>query len=518
MDEMYIWLEQHKTFQFWAQIYFLTVVIVFIYGYLKVTIADIRLSRARARDKKYVPQFPTIERPDCIILLVHGTWALRSQWHRPDSPFIANLELELSKVHGPKRIQYIRFLWGGGNALSDRRRAIQSIYRELTVSQQRYPGIPHFIVCHSHGGNVVLKSLMNEPEIEDKVSGVFFIATPFILNLPGVVLSSSEVTQILTRFSRTLSLIFAASLAAVINVPLTLQYEANNREWIVAGAAIMLIAAVLLAGAKVSSLVEETTIPANGVSRRLFRKMVFIRASGDEASAALGAAYILRFAILASGGTLLKRINGLFSFGDAEWQRFPWWYFFALVIAGGATWAVFNHGGDLFPPWATDLMRTTIKVSCVLLVCGLSLPIIGALVSYVVKIAGMSIRTVIELCSVLLYAPIDFMSGILLLPFAPELILASARFGLAAEASVPCVDGAEKSALFQLSFEGRQLLNHSAYDHPDTPLIIASELMIRFRPNGPPPGASDGPTDEAAPTSPIHLQHKDAQARAPRSA
>jgi len=484
MYEIYFWLEQHKTFQFWAQVYFSTIVLVLIYGYLKVTIAEIRLSRAKKHDEKYVLKFPNIESPDCIILLVHGTWALRSRWHRPDSAFIAKLESELSKLHGPKRIQYTRFLWGGGNALSDRKRAIQSIYRELTVSQKKHDGIPHFIVCHSHGGNVVLKALMNEPDIEDKVSGVFFIATPFILTLPGIVLSSSRMSEILTRFFRTLSFVFAATLAAIINVPLIIRHEASNLAYIVTLVAIFLISAILLAGAKVSALVEETTIPANGVSKKLFRKLVFIRASGDEASAALGAAYIIRFAILASWGSLLKRINGLFPFGGAKWQRFPWLHFFALVVAAGATWAVFSYEVDVFPPWATDLMRAATKVSCVLLVCGLSLRIIGTLISYLVKIVGISIRTVIELCSVVLYAPIDFLSGIMLLPFAPELILASARFGLAAEASVPCIDGAERSALFQLSFEGRQLLNHSAYDHPDTPPIIASELMIRFRSSG----------------------------------
>jgi len=45
---------------------------------------------------------------------------------------------------------------------------------------QKYPGARHFIIAHSHGGNVVLYAVRESPLMRSQLGGLVFLSTPFL--------------------------------------------------------------------------------------------------------------------------------------------------------------------------------------------------------------------------------------------------------------------------------------------------------------------------------------------------
>jgi hypothetical protein len=109
-----------------------------------------------------------------VITLVHGTWAPNAAWTRPGSPLRASLEAALDGG-----VRFRRLLWTGRNRQADRADAASRTRRVLNAGIRAYPDASHFVIAHSHGGNIV-RAALQDAELQQRVAGVVTMGTPFI--------------------------------------------------------------------------------------------------------------------------------------------------------------------------------------------------------------------------------------------------------------------------------------------------------------------------------------------------
>jgi hypothetical protein len=117
---------------------------------------------------------PMIESGTIVVTLVHGTFAVSAPWTGPDSPLRRSLEKRLS---GP--IVFVPHPWSGWLTQNARRNASAELRDRLLANYLQYPSASHFIIGHSHGGNIALYALDNESE-HARLKGVVCLNTPFI--------------------------------------------------------------------------------------------------------------------------------------------------------------------------------------------------------------------------------------------------------------------------------------------------------------------------------------------------
>ena len=101
-----------------------------------------------------IPNEAPVFEPEIVITLVHGTWARHAMWTVPGSPLCATLS---GAAGGPVTFQ--RFVWSGKNSISARRRAVNGLIAHLQHLIVQWPQSRHYIVAHSHGGNIAFQGL-----------------------------------------------------------------------------------------------------------------------------------------------------------------------------------------------------------------------------------------------------------------------------------------------------------------------------------------------------------------------
>lgn len=141
-----------------------------------------------------------MESPSVVIHLVHGTWPkgladrLRSSLARiPFARFLARKRLAsktwLDRGSDFQRtieqgigthVRFSKFMWSGANSQRARQTAAERLYRHLDRSIRRLPDASHFVVAHSHGGNVAVLALGDPTRRALPVRGVATMATPFL--------------------------------------------------------------------------------------------------------------------------------------------------------------------------------------------------------------------------------------------------------------------------------------------------------------------------------------------------
>ena len=70
------------------------------------------------------------------------------------------------------------FPWPGKNSVSARRRAASDLGQNIKTAKRLYPSSLHFIIAHSHGGNIVAYAA-ESLEVRDGVAGFACLSTPF---------------------------------------------------------------------------------------------------------------------------------------------------------------------------------------------------------------------------------------------------------------------------------------------------------------------------------------------------
>jgi hypothetical protein len=163
-----------------------------------------------------------------VVTLVHGTFGRLpgrdAAWVRDGSVLRRHLEAELGAD-----VLFLPFRWSGMNWPSARYRAASRLRDHCRVVARRYPARSHYVVAHSHGGNVALYALRDaarESTSDLLPAGVVCLSTPFIAAQPRPVT--------LFRFVSTYTVVLVTLFAVVANlmgrvlIPLVARFEADN--------------------------------------------------------------------------------------------------------------------------------------------------------------------------------------------------------------------------------------------------------------------------------------------------
>jgi hypothetical protein len=113
--------------------------------------------------------------PDYVVTLVHGTFARNAAWTQDGSALRTSFRDRL----GDGSVRFDCFLWSGFNTDRARQEAAAELRRILGQRLAEHPEARHYIVAHSHGGNVALHALHGF-EDQERIAGVICLASPFI--------------------------------------------------------------------------------------------------------------------------------------------------------------------------------------------------------------------------------------------------------------------------------------------------------------------------------------------------
>jgi hypothetical protein len=249
-----------------------------------------------------------------VITLVHGTFGRLpwrdAGWTREASALRQRLQSQIGDD-----VVFVPFRWSGMNWPAARYRAATRLRGHFAVIAERYPRHAHYIVSHSHGGNVTLYALRDAERAGGAVPhGAVCLSTPFISAQPR------RVT--LFRFVATYAVLLVALFAVTANVmgrllaPLLVQVDqsdsvlralALNEVWL------EFIACAVLAWYATNGLIrlarsrrDRIAVDGIRVPVRIFRSI------GDEASTVLATSSF--FAWL---GTLAWSIASVITIGVA---------------------------------------------------------------------------------------------------------------------------------------------------------------------------------------------------------
>ncbi|HEX4329801.1 MAG TPA: hypothetical protein VH105_23640 [Burkholderiales bacterium] len=323
----------------------------------------------------------------------------------------------------------------------------------------------HYILAHSHGGNVVVKALSEDDYLSKRISGVCCMATPFLVALRARGPVDSNLWQKLPSYSlRVLAIVMPAALSTTFVV-----LKLIKQEYITLETESLLLAVSIGIFTLVSWIFSErmrkSLIDAEGIPLALHEKLLVIRASGDEAAAALGFSYILRFALQSLWRVCVRlllwpfRQIALFTDGKSH----------ALGIIGIVSFcfglAIFLFAPELHYPLDEGPLSWLIAV--------LAITVIAALL---VLAVNKTAKTIDFVTTWILYVPIDFLCSLVTIPFGIESVFAASLVSVSAEATIPVSDRITTTTIAQLKFCGRTSLQHFVYDDENTRALIAEWL------------------------------------------
>jgi hypothetical protein len=111
-----------------------------------------------------------------VLWLIHGTiFDKRPRWTAADSPFRNELAASLRI-----ECEYRAFEWSGGNSHAARIAGGREFASVLRHAIDDDPVAAHYVIAHSHGGNVVMYALREFGGVPRQLIGVATLGTPFI--------------------------------------------------------------------------------------------------------------------------------------------------------------------------------------------------------------------------------------------------------------------------------------------------------------------------------------------------
>jgi hypothetical protein len=120
------------------------------------------------------------EKAKYCVTLVHGTFAPNANWTQEGSVLRKTFEKALG---GKRQAQFVPVGWSGANSQTERLSGSAKLSEKLLQNFHQYPDAAHFVVAHSHGGNIALMSCA-APSVAKTVSGLICLATPFLSYAP----------------------------------------------------------------------------------------------------------------------------------------------------------------------------------------------------------------------------------------------------------------------------------------------------------------------------------------------
>ncbi len=231
--------------------------------------------------------------PKYVVTLVHGTFAKNAGWIGDGSYFRESVDRSLGNG-----VKFRVLRWSGKNSQTSRIAASRQLRSYLKIGLSEYPDSAHFVVAHSHGGNVLMYAL-KESSLQRRLSGCICLGTPFILPLKRDI-EASRLTMLFAAL--------ATSAAAILYLFLSKlgEYGAFDKAgffesnfvffkavpWLLLyGIPILLLLWLLSAGVSLASerLIQARTKVSTRMQlpRTRFVRLLCVGAAGDEASAFL---------------------------------------------------------------------------------------------------------------------------------------------------------------------------------------------------------------------------------------
>jgi hypothetical protein len=214
--------------------------------------------------------------PHVVVTLVHGTFARRADWTTESSPLCRTIRETMREP-----VRFEQFLWSGWNTVTSRRKAVERLISHLARLQTRWPQARHFVVGHSHGGNIAFQA-MRDKAVEARIAGVVCLSTPFLWASPRNLGPVGRIA--LWWFPVVIALV--CLVPAVELLPLARQSAAGPIALIIAVGLGFVFSpwATKFANVVAGALQYPDVQPS---------KVLIVRSFGDEASAALGAAHMI---------------------------------------------------------------------------------------------------------------------------------------------------------------------------------------------------------------------------------
>ncbi len=273
--------------------------------------------------RKKVEAHKAVEAPGAVVTLIHGTFARKASWTLPGSRLCTALER-----HFAGKVQLTRFEWSGRNSFGARERAVGKLTEQLAAARERWPGVPHYLVGHSHGGSVALGGAMGSAR--SCVDGVVCLATPVI-------------TTRRRRFSRVARTVIGLGFFVTLVIPwIDFESEAEATDF---DLAVMVISAILaFVWYRTARRLADRLCDTEPYSRLDPDRVAFIRSPFDEASGVIGLANVLSWIV----GRLTAGPFDLFaSFERLKgWRRLRSILGYAALAGGSVLLALLP---DLFP-------------------------------------------------------------------------------------------------------------------------------------------------------------------------
>jgi pimeloyl-ACP methyl ester carboxylesterase len=407
------------------------------------------------RARKSAPAAESSNAPHVVVTLVHGTFARRAAWTMQSSPLCTTIR---QTMQGPVRFE--QFLWSGWNTVTSRSKAVERLITHLATLQTRWPEARHFVVGHSHGGNIAFQA-MRDKAVEARIAGVVCLSTPFLWASPRDLGPVGRIA--LWWFPVVIALV--CLVPAVELLPLSVQEAAGP---------VALIIAVGLGFVASPWVAKFARIVAGALHYPEVqpRKVLIVRSFGDEASAALGAAHMISWIaeMLWSGtsrflGALLDTVETWRAALAKRWR---------LVVPVCAALA-----GVAILSLATAERGSSLEVSGVLAAAMFAVVIaILARGGYVAELFGALLIAVLASPSFLVIVALGIVTG-------PELLIAALLFRVTPESTPP----GGGWTVWQVpkdpwnTAHGAVLMHSTTYDDKESLVIVSQWLQgISMRP------------------------------------
>jgi hypothetical protein len=356
-------------------------------------------------------------------------------------------------------VRFEQFLWSGWNAVTARRRGVERLISHLAALQARWPHARHFVIGHSHGGNIAFQAMRDEA-VESRTAGVVCLSTPFLCAAPR---NLGPVGPIAIWWFPVVVALFCLA-PAVELLPAEFESAAGGVALILALGAGFFISPWItrFAGTVTESLRYPSVAP---------HKVLIVRAFGDEASAALGAAYMISWIADLIWATTSRFVGGLMIIVEA-WRSalITRWRLLVPLCVVLVGFAIFS----LAKAERGSLLEVSGIVAGALIAIPLAIMVRGGLVAAVLG----------ALLIAVLAAPSFLVIGALGIATGPELLIAALLFRVTAETAP--AGGAW--TVWQVPREpwnadpGAFLMHSATYDDEESLVIVSHRLAEREQP------------------------------------
>ena len=229
-----------------------------------------------------------------VITTVHGTFAKRAAWAQPESRLNQYLAAHLGDA-----VRIAPFAWSARNSFEARDAAANELREHFESIERNDPETYQFVLAHSHGGNVALFAAANA-KLSKPIGGIVCLSTPFLqswprdLGLPRILTAAAGIVLLLAN------LIYF----------LLRDYVDRSALWI---SLTVIAMPTIYVVQKVAARLVKDDKPRWVLPKVDPLRVLILRAAGDEASAALGAATL--------ASNLVAKFWGLTSVGAPLWER-----------------------------------------------------------------------------------------------------------------------------------------------------------------------------------------------------